>query len=113
MQAWLRGTWMLMVGLAAAGCSNVRVSLKGDSGVRYAAAWTSSEGGTQTRSGPVPASFKFDGPFHGWFQNATGTGALRVRVYEGFVTLVDLTIEDRPGRVFVERKDRGVSYRVE
>lgn len=99
--------------LMTAGCSSIRVKVSGDRGVSYQAAWTTADEGTTTRSGTVPASFGFDGDVTGWFQNATGTGRLRVRVYEGMGLLVDETIENTARRVVIERKGRSISYRVE
>ncbi|HAV64232.1 MAG TPA: hypothetical protein DCY13_17930 [Verrucomicrobiales bacterium] len=105
---------MLIVALLlATGCTSVRVRLTGDRGVRYTAAWTTTEAGTQTRSGTVPATLTFKGDFSGWFQNAASAGKFRVRVYEGMGVLVDETTVDRARRVVVERKGRGVSYRIE
>jgi len=99
--------------LAAAGCSSIRVKVSGDRDVRYQAAWTTAAGGTTTRSGPVPSSFRFDEDVTGWFQNATGTGRFRVRVYEGLGLLVDETIENSARRLVIERKGHSVSYRVD
>jgi len=101
------------VALVLTGCSSVRVKLSGDVGVQYRAAYTTQEEGTTTRSGSVPASFRFDGEVVGWFMNATGSGRFRVRVYKGMGLLVDETVEDSARRVLIERKGRGVSYRVE
>jgi hypothetical protein len=95
------------------GCSTFRVRLSGDRGVAYHAAWTTPGGGTTTRMGTVPVSFTFDGNVTGWFQNASGSGKFRVRVYEGMSVLVDETLENNARRVVIERKGRGVSYRVE
>ncbi len=99
--------------IAVAGCSSIRVKVSGDSGVRYQAAWTTASAGTTTRSGVVPASFTFDGDVLGWFQNATGNGAFRVRVYEGMGLLVDETFESSAQRVVIERKGRTVSFRID
>jgi hypothetical protein len=112
MTRWIRGFLLFTALLTAAGCSTVRVKVTGDRGVRYQAAWNTAGEGTQTRSGVVPASFRFKQDFAGWFQNATGTGEFRVRVYEGMGLLVDETT-DGARRVVVERKGRGVSYRIE
>lgn len=97
----------------ATGCSTVRVRVTGDSGVRYTSAWTTAKGATQTRSGTVPATLTFKEDFTGWFQNTTGSGSMRVRIYEGMGKLVDQTIVNRPGRVVVERKNHGIAFRVE
>lgn len=97
----------------AAGCSSLRVKLSGDRGVRYQAAWTTAEAGTVTRSGTVPATLTFERDVTGWFQNPTASGTLRVRVYEGMGLLVDETIENSARRVVIERKGRGVSFRLE
>lgn len=99
--------------VAAAGCSSIRVKLSGDRGVRYQAVWTTAALGTTTRSGTVPESFSFKEDMTGWFQNATGTGTFRVRIYEGMGLLVDETIENSARRVVIERKGGGVSYRVD
>jgi hypothetical protein len=99
--------------ITAAGCSSIRVKVSGDPGVRYRAAWTTASAGTTTRSGVVPASFTFDGDVLGWFQNATGNGEFRVRVYEGMGLLVDETFENSAQRVVIERKGRSVSYRID
>ena len=99
--------------LAATGCSSIRVKVTGERGVRYQAAWMTASEGTVTRSGVVPASFNFAGDMTGWFQNASGTGDFRVRVYEGMGLLVDETITGSARRVVIERKGRSVSYRFE
>lgn len=99
--------------MAGSGCSSVRVSLSGDPGVTYHAAWTTASIMTTTRSGRVPASFTFDGSFSGWFQNASGSGRFRVRVYQGMGLLVDESLENSARRIVIERKGKGVSYRVE
>ena len=98
---------------ALAGCSSVRVKLSGDREVRYQAAWTTTSSGTTTRSGVVPASFSFDGDVTGWFQNATGSGEFRVRVYEGMGLLVDETLDGSARRFVIERKGRAVRFRME
>lgn len=105
----------LALGLLLSGtaCSSVRVRITGDKGVRYHAAWTPKDGSTQTRSGEVPASFKFDEDFVGWFQNAAGAGRFRVRVYEGYGVLVDESIDNTARRVVIERKGQSVGFRIE
>jgi len=105
--------WVLLSLLFATGCTSVRVRLTGDEGVRFQAAWSTAQAGTQTRSGAVPTTLKFDGDFTGWFQNPTGAGELRVRVYEGMSVLVDERTGRSVRRVVVERRGRGVSYRTE
>jgi uncharacterized protein YceK len=106
---------LLFAGLviATTGCSSIRVKVSGDPGVRYQAAWTTADAGTTTRSGVVPASFTFDGDVLGWFQNATGNGEFRVRVFEGMGLLVDETFENSAQRVVIERKGRTVSFRID
>ncbi len=99
--------------LFSSGCNSIRVKVTGDRGVQYQAAWTTASEGTVSRSGLVPASFTFAGNMAGWFQNATGAGAFRVRVYQGMGLLVDETVEDSPRRVVIERKGRSVSYRID
>ncbi len=98
---------------ALAGCSSVRVKLSGDRTVRYQAAWTTTSSGTTTRSGVVPASFSFEGDVTGWFQNASGSGKFRVRIYEGMGLLVDETLDGAARRVVIERKGRAVRFSVE
>ena len=101
---------VLLLGTA---CSTVRVRITGDRGVRYQAAWTERNRGTQTRSGDVPVSFTFNEDFVGWFQNAAGAGQFRVRVYEGFGVLVDQSSDNTARRIVIERKGKSVGYRLE
>lgn len=95
------------------GCSSLRVRVSGDKGVQYQAAWTTEAQGNVTRSGPVPATFKFPADVVGWFRNAGASGEFRVRVYEGMGVLVDETVVDSGRRVVIERKGKGVSFRIE
>jgi hypothetical protein len=115
------GSWERLIGRVAlacclaaiTGCTSMRVKVSGDRGVRYQAAWTTPDGGTVTRAGTVPETFTFKSDVTGWFQNSTGEGEFRVRVYEGMGILVDEILIDSGRRVVIERQGRGVSYRIE
>lgn len=99
--------------LLATGCSTIRVHLSGTPGVEYHAAWSTRNVMTTTRRGKVPETFTFKDDFTGWFQNATGSGRFRVRVYQGMGLLVDQGLEDSGRKIVIERKGRRVSYRIE
>ena len=107
--------WWLLAGvvLLGAGCSSVRVRVSGDTGVAYHAAWSTADVMTTTRSGKVPKTFWFDGNFSGWFQNASGEGHFRVRVYEGMGLLVDQSLENSARKIIIERKGKRISYRID
>lgn len=107
--------WLVLacVVLLLTGCSSVRVRVSGDPGVTYHAAWTTANVMTTTRSGKVPETFSFDGNFSGWFQNASGAGRFRVRVYQGMGLLVDESLENSARKIVIERKGKRVSYRVD
>ncbi|MBI1177146.1 hypothetical protein GC207_06865 [bacterium] len=99
--------------LLGAGCSTVRVRVSGDAGVTYHAAWSTADVMTTTRSGKVPKTFWFDGDFSGWFQNASGEGHFRVRVYEGMGLLVDESLENSARKIVIEHKGKRISYRID
>jgi hypothetical protein len=104
---------LAVLALGLTGCSSLRVRVTGDRDVRYQSAWTTTARGTETRSGRVPSTFSFQDEVTGWVQNSTGSGRMRVRVYGGMGVLLDETLVDSARRVVIERKGRGVSYRIE
>ena len=67
-----------------AGCAGDRVRLNGDEGAGYRAGITTRDAGNQSFSGTFPATIDLpEEDFTAHFQHARGTGAFRVRVYQG------------------------------